>query len=213
MSSSVYPCVLRGEDFCKLHHCPPPHGLAFRVRLGNNLVVASMRLACGFAIALWLSCSAAGMASREQDIARSASTDPQAAPAAPVEEAPPKKSTVPAPSRPKKRHKHAVPIPGAPRKIVVREGGASEPAAQIAPDMTPEEAARQRKTAEQILSSTDDQLKRLAERSPDVWQQETIAQIHNYMDGARSALKEGDLRRASTLAQKAHLLSEDLIKH
>jgi hypothetical protein len=27
------------------------------------------------------------------------------------------------------------------------------------------------------------------------------------------ALQEGDVRRASTLAQKAHLLSEDLVKH
>jgi hypothetical protein len=33
------------------------------------------------------------------------------------------------------------------------------------------------------------------------------------MNGAHSALKEGDLRRASTLAQKAHLLAEDLVKH
>jgi hypothetical protein len=33
------------------------------------------------------------------------------------------------------------------------------------------------------------------------------------MTGARSALKEGDVRRASTLALKAHLLAEDLIRH
>jgi hypothetical protein len=33
------------------------------------------------------------------------------------------------------------------------------------------------------------------------------------MDGARSALQEGDLRRASTLAEKAHLLADDLVKH
>jgi hypothetical protein len=33
------------------------------------------------------------------------------------------------------------------------------------------------------------------------------------MDGARSALKEGDVRRASTLAEKAQLLSDDLVKH
>jgi hypothetical protein len=26
-------------------------------------------------------------------------------------------------------------------------------------------------------------------------------------------LQEGDVRRASTLAQKAHLLAEDLVKH
>jgi hypothetical protein len=32
------------------------------------------------------------------------------------------------------------------------------------------------------------------------------------MSGARSALQEGDVRRASTLAEKARLLADDLIK-
>jgi hypothetical protein len=114
----------------------------------------------------------------------------------------------------KKRRKRAASAPnGAPHKIVVREGGASEPAAQIAPGMTPAEATRQRHNAEQLLGATDDKLKRLAGRTLDAKQQETVGQIRNYMEGARSALKEGDVRRANTLAQKAHLLSEDLLKH
>jgi hypothetical protein len=79
--------------------------------------------------------------------------------------------------------------------------------------MTPAEAIRQRQNAERLLGATDDKLKRLAGRTLDARQQETVGQIRNYMGGARSALKEGDLRRASTLAQKAHLLSEDLVKH
>jgi len=102
---------------------------------------------------------------------------------------------------------------GAPRKTVIREGGATEPAAQIAPGMTPAEATRQRQDAEQWLASADDQLKQLTTRTLDARQQETVAQIHNYMGGALSALKEGDVRRANTLAQKAHLLAEDLVKH
>jgi len=114
----------------------------------------------------------------------------------------------------KKRRKRATPPPdGAPLKIVVREGGAREPAAQIAPGLTPAEQARQRQSAEQLLSSTDDQLRELTLRTLNARQQETVEQIHNYMDGARSALKDGDLRRASTLAEKAHMLSDDLLKH
>jgi hypothetical protein len=114
----------------------------------------------------------------------------------------------------RKRRQRAAPAPdGTPRKIVVREGGAKEPAAQIVPGMTPAEATRQRRNAEQLLGSTDNLLKQLAGRTLDARQQETVGQIRNYMDGARSALKEGDTRRASTLAQKAHLLSEDLVKH
>jgi len=99
----------------------------------------------------------------------------------------------------------------APRKVVVRPGGAKEPATLIAPGVTPAEAARERQIAEQWLRTTGDQLPQL-EVLPDVRQQETVVQIRNYMDGARSALKEGDVRRASTLAEKAHLLAEDLLK-
>jgi hypothetical protein len=222
-----------------------------------------MRLACGLAIALWLSFPAAGMASRQQDSAGSANGAGQAPvpPTAPVETAPAEKSPAPAekpqtehapaeqvptetrpaaPANPqspaagktapervakkktdagsasgsRKRRKRAASAPeSTARKIVVREGGASEPAAQIAPGMTPAEATRQRHNAEQLLGGTDDKLKRLAGRTLDARQQETVGQIRNYMDGARSALKEGDVRRANTLAQKAHLLSDDLVKH
>ncbi|MFI5096248.1 MAG: hypothetical protein ACHQIK_22745 [Candidatus Acidiferrales bacterium] len=219
-----------------------------------------MRLACGLAMALWLSFPAAGMAFQQQDAAGSANAAGQApaAPApnesVPAEKAPieksrpeiapeeqvPAETTVPAPANPqtpaagkkaaesvakektdagsvsgnRKRRKRAASLPdGTPQKIVVREGGASEPAAQIAPGMSPAEATRQRQNAERLLGSTDDKLKRLAGRRLDARQQETVGQIRNYMDVARSALKEGDVRRANTLAQKAHLLSEDLVKH
>jgi hypothetical protein len=117
-------------------------------------------------------------------------------------------------NRTRKRRKRSTSAPnGAPRRIVVREGGATEPAEQIVPGMTQLEATRQRQNAEQWLVSTADQLRQLAERTLDARQQDTVRQIRNYMDGARSALKEGDVRRASTLAQKAHLLAEDLVKH
>ena len=79
--------------------------------------------------------------------------------------------------------------------------------------MTPEEAARERREAELLLSTTAEILKEIAPRQLDVQQQETVSQIHNYMESARSALKGGDIPRAHTLAQKAGLLAEDLVKH
>ena len=181
-----------------------------------------MRLACGLAIALWLSFPAAGMASRQADPAGSANAAGQA----PVAPAPAEKATAqtapvavqnPPEGAAKKKtdagSASASAPDGAPRKIVVREGGASEPAAQIAPDIPPAEATRARQSAERLLGATGDQLKQLAGRTLDAPQQETVGQIRNYMNGARLALQEGDVRRASTLAQKAHLLSEDLVKH
>ena len=175
-----------------------------------------MRLACVLAIALGLSFPAAGqapVAPEEPAEKATAETAPATGQNAP-ESAAKKKTDADSASGTTKRRKRAAPAQnGETRKIMVREGGASEPAAQIAPDMTPAEAVSQRQNAERLLGSSDDQLKLLAGRTLDARQQETVGQIRNYMGGARSALQEGDLRRANTLAQKAHLLADDLVKH
>lgn len=119
-----------------------------------------------------------------------------------------------APHRRGSRKRAAVPdTDGSPRKIVVREGGAREPAAQIVTGMLPEEAARQRQNSEDLLSSTEQALTRISQSPLSPKQQEAMSQIRNYMDGARSALKEGDIQRAHTLALKASLLADDLAKH
>ena len=102
---------------------------------------------------------------------------------------------------------------GEPRKIVVHQGGASEPIAQILPGIAQEEASHQRENAEQLLSSTESNLKQLAARTLNPNQQDLVVQIRHYMDGARLALKETDTQRAHTLALKAYLLSDDLMKH
>jgi hypothetical protein len=103
--------------------------------------------------------------------------------------------------------------PGEPRKTVVREGGATEPSAKIVPGVAPQQASLERRNAEGLLGLTEEKLKKLAGRKLDGPRQETVAQIHNYVDGARSALKDGDTQRAHTLALKAHLLADDLLKH
>jgi hypothetical protein len=102
---------------------------------------------------------------------------------------------------------------GEPRKTVVREGGAIEPPAHIVPGLAPQEAGQQRQNTEDLLRLTEESLKQLAGRTLDSLRQKTVAQIHNYVDGARSALKDGDTQRAHTLALKAHLLADDLLKH
>lgn len=95
---------------------------------------------------------------------------------------------------------------------MVREGGANEPTAQLSPGMTQEQASRQRERTEQLLNATENNMRQLAGRSLNQNQQDTIAQIRNYMAGARSALKDGDPQRARTLAFKARLLSDELVK-
>jgi outer membrane biosynthesis protein TonB len=100
-----------------------------------------------------------------------------------------------------------------PRKIVIHQGGTSEPVAQILPGISPEEANRQRESAERLLDAAESSLQQLVARSLHPRQQDTVVQIRQYIDRARSALKESDPQRAHTLAQKAYLLSDDLAKH
>lgn len=102
--------------------------------------------------------------------------------------------------------------PAKPRRVV-RHGSTGQPTAQLAPGMTPERALQHRQATEQLLSSTDGNLQQLARRNLNQGQQDTVSQIRNYMSGSRSALQDGDLSRARTLAFKAHLLAEDLLKH
>jgi outer membrane biosynthesis protein TonB len=142
-----------------------------------------------------------------------ATPDASTAPPADTTVIPEKKLDVAAPKTLAKRRKRPAPTPGQPRKVVVREGGTSEPAAQIAPDMTPAEAARQRQSAELLLGTTGDHLRQLDSRTLNTRQQETVEQIKNYMNGARAALKEGDVHRASTLAEKGNELAQDLLRH
>ena|SRR5271157_1081772 len=180
-----------------------------------------MRLASGLAIALGLSFTAWGQTPAAPPAAESpapaqapSDTRSSAEKQTTTESTAKKQPDSGESSGTKKHRKRATPAPAdGPRTIVVREGGASEPAAQIVPGMTAEKAARARQTAQELLSSTDDQLKRLADRNLDAQQQETVGQIRNYMNGARGALQEGDVSRARTLAEKAYLLSDDLLKH
>jgi hypothetical protein len=95
----------------------------------------------------------------------------------------------------------------------VREGGADEPTTQIVTGMTPEEAERERGEAELLLSTTSETLEEIAPRPLDAGQQEVVLQIHNYIKDSRTALKEGDIPRAHTLAIKAGLLADDLARH
>jgi len=152
-------------------------------------------------------------------------TEPSGEPKAEEKTEPKKKADVEVPSANAKRgvgkraametgQASSLSVPeGTPRKTVVRQGGVDEPKAQIVTGMTPEEASRQRQRAEQSLTTTVETLERIDPQVLSAQQQETVSQIHNYMEGARSALKEGDISRAHTLAMKAALLAEDLAKH
>ncbi len=112
-----------------------------------------------------------------------------------------------------RKHKPATsPGPGS-SKTVVRNGSTADPAVQISPSLSEEQASHQRQNTTQLLASTDANLKKMSGRQLSPNQQDMVNQIRKYMDQASAAADAGDLQRARNLAFKAHLLSDELVKH
>lgn len=106
----------------------------------------------------------------------------------------------------------AAPDPSAPKKIVVRHGSTSDPTAVLTPGGTIPGNSTPQMTAD-LLSATDANLKEAASKPLTATQEETVDQIKLFMEQANAAVKAGDLDRGHNLAIKAHLLSDDLVKH
>ena len=111
----------------------------------------------------------------------------------------------------KKVHKKKHSTSSGPRKIIVREGGTSDPKTQLSP--ATQEAAATRQSTDQLLASTQANLKTISARPLNANQQATVDQIKMFIEQANSALQVGDVQRGHNLAMKAHLLSDDLLRH
>lgn len=139
-------------------------------------------------------------------------TPPQAEqPAATKPAAKPKPSTRVATKKKKARKKKSTTSASGPRKVVVRDGGTSEPEAQLSPALPREQQSRQ--STNQLLASAQNNLKTVSTRTLTANQQATVEQIKMFIEQANSALKEGDTQRGHNFAMKAHLLSDDLVRH
>jgi len=96
-------------------------------------------------------------------------------------------------------------------KIVIRNGSTSEPKVQLSSGGT-QQATQQIQSANSLLDATNTNLKKISDKKLDANQQDMVKQIKDYMEQSKSAAAAGDPHGAQTLATKAHLLSEELIK-
>ncbi len=71
---------------------------------------------------------------------------------------------------------------------------------------------QQKDSTNQMLTSTEQNLRKLDGRQLTGDQQNMVSQARQFVDEARKAMTAGNFDRARTLAWKAQLLSEDLIK-
>jgi len=123
---------------------------------------------------------------------------PAALPPAPVTLAPPK----PAPPRR---------TAGEPAAESEAEQPSHPPAPQIAPQLSPsDQATYQRKTTDDI-DGAERNLQQTSGKQLNAVQQDLVGKIRSFLAQARDASKDGDWARAQNLAQKARLLSDELI--
>jgi hypothetical protein len=100
-----------------------------------------------------------------------------------------------------------------PTKRVVRNGGTADPTVQLAPGVSQKQASIELQETSHLLALTDANLKNLSRRQLSTNQQNVVSQIQQFMEQSHQAADQGDPVRAHTLAVKAHLLSDDLMKH
>ena len=136
----------------------------------------------------------------------------QPVPDASAKQQPESQTKVPAKKRRRKKTT-ANASTAAPEKKVVRNGGTADPAVQLGPSVSAEQASSERQNTAQLLAATDANLKQISSRAMSSSQQDSISQIRKYMEQAKAAEQAGDVQRAYNLASKARLLSDDLVKH
>jgi hypothetical protein len=98
-----------------------------------------------------------------------------------------------------------------PQKTVVRNGGTSEPELQLTQGGGATQA-QQRSITDQLLGSTEENLKKISGHELTASQQDMVSQIRQYMAQSKEAVSAGDTERSRMLAQKAQLLSDELVK-
>lgn len=101
--------------------------------------------------------------------------------------------------------------PCPPPKKVIHNGGSDEPTIQLIGGSPAEQASNERST-EQLSAATQENLNKIAQRQLTPGRQEMVNQIKQFMEQSKTAVAAGDAKRGHNLAQKAHLLSQELLK-
>jgi hypothetical protein len=99
-----------------------------------------------------------------------------------------------------------------PPRIVIQPGNTTEAGGSISPgESSHSEDAHRRQTTEQLMNSTEANLKAI-KRVLNPNEQATLQQVRSFMTQAQAAINAQDLVRAHNLAMKAHLLSDELVR-
>ena len=104
--------------------------------------------------------------------------------------------------------------PAAPHRAAPPEAEPAKPpsAPQISPQLAPQDQARAQSDAEADLNTARQNLNSVAGRQMNSTQQDLADKIRSFMAQAREAITAGDWLAAKNLAEKARVLSEELVR-
>lgn len=122
----------------------------------------------------------------------------------------PNKQTAEQPNSPPAAPDSSALKPCPPKKTVVHNGGTDEPSVQLI-GTAPAKQTSQGTTA-QLVAATEENLKKLSGRELKADQQQTLNQVREFLEQSKQATAAGDLERGQSLASKARLLSDELVK-
>ena len=129
-------------------------------------------------------------------------TKTEPAPAANTTPTPPPVVTTPLPKPAPSRPKPDAPDPTPPRTV---------PSPQISPQLNPQEEAQAKSLTDVNLKSANDNLQKASGRQLNAPQEDLVKKIQDFLRQAGEAKRAEDWVRARNLAQKAHLLSIELV--
>lgn len=197
----------------------PSHKLNSRAALAFVAVAASFAQAgCLFHSTARASAPVAAPPQLEAQRPMTVAPDTDAAPPRPPEE--------PAPNLPSAAS--AAPLtaiakpknPPAPPKQVAEQPPSTEPTPdstahapvpQISPQLSPADQQNYERKMNDDINAAEKNLEQTKNRQLNASQQDLVEKIHSFLDQSRDAGKGGDWARAQMLAQKARLLSTDLV--
>jgi len=108
------------------------------------------------------------------------------------------------------------PRPPAPRRATVTTEPEPEPtkpeAPQISPQLSPEEKSRAQASTDADIKAAQQALDTAAHHTLNPTQQDMADKISSFLTQAREAIGVADWLRAKNLAQKAHVLSNELVR-
>ena len=111
-------------------------------------------------------------------------------------------------------------VPPAPPKPTSEQPTPSEPSVdatshspgpQISPQLSPADQQNYEHRMNDDVSAAEKGLQQTNGRQLNAYQQDLVEKIHSFLDQSRDASKGGDWARAQNLAQKARLLSAELV--